>query len=92
MKGGLGILWGLFESDFERRPRPMSSESIDQRIGKLAESLHEAHGVPELTSGLVRRAVKIVVEQLLEAKPAEWVFLSIGCAFICWNILNNGFC
>jgi len=49
----------------------MESIAIEKRIGKLAESLRSGGEAEELTSGLVRQAAKIVVEQLLEAEVSE---------------------
>jgi len=49
----------------------MNSVSLEERLGKLAEGLREGGEAEELTSGLVRQAVKLVVEQLLEAEVRE---------------------
>jgi len=49
----------------------MSSVALDERIAKLAGELTSGGDRDELTSGLVRQAAKLVVEQLLEAEVGE---------------------
>jgi len=49
----------------------MNSGPLKERVGKLAEGLREGGEGEALTSSLVRQAVKLVVEQLLEAEVSE---------------------
>ena len=49
----------------------MNSVPLEARIAKLAEQLGSSTDRDELTSGLVRRAVKLVVEELLNAEVDE---------------------
>ena len=49
----------------------MSSVPIEERIAKLVEEVRGNTDAAELTSGLVRRAAKIVVEQMLDAEVSE---------------------
>jgi putative transposase len=49
----------------------MHSVPIEERIAKLAEEVRGGTAAEELTSGLVRRAAKLVVEQMLDAEVAE---------------------
>jgi len=49
----------------------MNSVAITERIASIAESLKEGDTGQELTSGLVRQAARMVVEQMLEAEVAE---------------------
>jgi hypothetical protein len=72
MKGGLGILFGV-EPNEEGDPDAVNSVPIDERIAKLAAEISQGPGGQglELTSGLVRQAPKMVVEQMLEAEVHE---------------------
>jgi transposase-like protein len=49
----------------------MNSAPIEERIANLTEQLRDPAAAGELTSGLVRQAVKLVVEQMLEAEVEE---------------------
>jgi putative transposase len=49
----------------------MSSLPINERLANLAEKMGSPREDQELTSGLVREAAKLVVEQLLEAEVDE---------------------
>jgi len=49
----------------------MNSVPLEERIAKLAEQLGSSADRDELTSGLVRRAVKLVVEEILNAEVDE---------------------
>lgn len=49
----------------------MNSLPIEQRIANLAEQLREPNDGTELTSGLLRQAARLVVEQLLDAEVDE---------------------
>jgi putative transposase len=51
----------------------MESVRISDRIASLAESLKQGGEAEELTSGLIRQAVRLVVEQMLEAEVAEFL-------------------
>jgi transposase-like protein len=68
-------VWVLYRAVFKRPkegdPDPMSSVPIDVRLAKLAEELRNPGTGGELTSGLVRQAAKLVVEQLLQTEVAD---------------------
>lgn len=49
----------------------MHSIPIDERVAKLLEEVRGSASAEELTSGLVRRAAKLVVEQMLDAEVGE---------------------
>jgi len=49
----------------------MNSVAMEERLAKLAEGLRRPESAEELTSGLVRQAAKLVVEQLLNAEVDE---------------------
>lgn len=49
----------------------MNSVGIAERIASLAEGMKNGKEGEELTSGLVRQAARLVVEQMLEAEVAE---------------------
>jgi transposase-like protein len=49
----------------------MYSVPIEERIAKLVEDVRGGADAEELTSGLLRRAAKIVVEQMLDAEVGE---------------------
>jgi transposase-like protein len=49
----------------------MNSVPIEERIAKLVEEVRGGAEAEELTSGLVRRAAKMVVEQMLDAEVGE---------------------
>lgn len=51
-----------------KKGQTVNSVPLKERLGKLAEGLREGGKAEELTSGLVRQAVKMAVEQLLEAE------------------------
>jgi len=49
----------------------MDSIPIEERVAKLLEEVRGSTSAKELTSGLVRRAAKMVVEQMLDAEVGE---------------------
>ena len=49
----------------------MTSLSLDERIASLAGQLSPGREAEEFTSGLIRQAAKLVVEQMLDAEVGE---------------------
>jgi transposase-like protein len=52
-------------------PDAMNSLSLEERIANVAAQLSTGEEAEELTSGLVRQAAKLVVEQMLDVEVAE---------------------